>query len=161
VDGDWAYYETLEEWMRSGAFDADAQRSGVQPEEDPTTFNGYVWSLAKGQNFAAGTEPSEDDPAYIRALAYYERRAYGPDYLWDWSGKEGAVQRYEELIRESDDRFHQATTALGAVLANHLLSGADAFLSARLRGEAGLRVTPGSATGRTGWTLALRLRPVR
>ncbi len=161
VDGDWAYYETLEEWTRSGAYDTDPQRSGVQPESDATTFNGYVWSLARGQYFAGGTEPSENDPAYAQALAYYQRRAYGGDYLWDWSGKEGALQRYEGLIRESDDRFHQATTALGAVLANHLLSAADGFLSARLRGEAGLRVVPGSTTARSGWTLTLRLRPAR
>ncbi len=158
VDGDWPYYETLEKWTRSGVYDADPARSGVQPEADPSTYNGYVWSLARGQFLQAG-EPDESDPGYAQALAYYERRAYGAAFLWDWSGKDTALRRYEGLIRDSDDRFHQATTALGAVLANHLLSAADAFVSARLPGDAGLRIAPGTAAGRSGWTLALRLRP--
>jgi len=160
-DGDWAYYETLEEWTRSGAFDADAARAGIQPEEDPTTFNGYVWSLARGQFLPGTGAPDENDPRYARALAYYEARAYGAAFLWDWSGKEGELVRYKALIRESDERFQHATNALGAVLANHLLSATDAFLSTRLPGDAGLRVAPGSRAGRRGWTLAMTLRPAR
>lgn len=161
VDGDWAYYETLEEWTRSGAYDADPSRPGVQPEQDATSFNGYVWSLARGQYLPGDGPPDEGDPRYTRALAYYEERAYGAAYLWDWSGKEGELARYKGLIRESDDRFQRATTALGAVLANHFLSATDAFLSARLPGEAGLRVVPGSALGPRGWTVGMNLRPAR
>ena len=40
VDGDFNYYETLSQWDRSGAFDRDADSSGLQPEQDPSTFNG-------------------------------------------------------------------------------------------------------------------------
>jgi hypothetical protein len=161
IDGDWTYYEKLEEWTRSGAYDADPQRAGVQPEADATTFNGYVWSLARGQFLPGADEPDEDDPRYAQALAYYQGRAYATEFLWDWSGREAARARYEGLIRTSDDRFHQATTALGVVFANHLLAATDAFLSARLPGAASLRVAPGSPAGASGWTLALRVRPTR
>lgn len=160
-DGDWRYYETLEEWTRSGAFDRDPARAGLQPEEDPATFNGAVWELAKGLYFPAGSEPSEADPAYVQALAYYERRAYGAAFLWDWAGKGDALERYRGLIRRSDDRAHQATTALGAVFANHLLAGTDAFISARVPGDAQVRFAPGRRAGRAGWVLLVRFRPSR
>jgi hypothetical protein len=159
TDGSWAYYETLEKWTRSGAWDRDPARTGVQPEDDPDTYNGSIWQRARDLYFPPGSVPSEGDPAYERALAYYAQHAYGEAFLWDWSGKEAALLRYQGLIRTSDDRFRQATTALGAVLANHLLAGVDAWLSARAPAEVRLRVAPGSAVGPAGWTLGVRLRP--
>jgi len=159
TDGSWAYYETLEKWMRSGAYDRDPLRTGVQPEEDTGTYNGFIWQRARDLYFPPGSDPAEGDPAYDRALAYYAQHAYGEAFLWDWSGKEAALLRYQGLIRKSDDRFRQATTALGAVLANHLLSGVDGWLSARAPAEVRLRVAPGSAVGPSGWTFAVRLAP--
>ncbi|MFH1609102.1 MAG: hypothetical protein ABID40_00535, partial [Candidatus Bipolaricaulota bacterium] len=50
----WAYYEALSKWTRSGAFDRDVAQPGLQPEEDPTTFNGSIWSLSKAIHFAGG-----------------------------------------------------------------------------------------------------------
>jgi len=146
-DGPWAYYETLSKWARSGVFDRDAALVGVQPEEDPATFNGSVWALARDIHFG-GRTPSPDDPAWEAALAWYGERAYGDGFLWDWTGSGDALEEYRELIHGSDHRFRQATAALGAVLANHVLSGTDAFLSARLRGTAAVRVAappPGEA----------------
>jgi len=139
-DGPWAYYEALSKWARSGALDRDGALVGVQPEEDPATFNGSVWALARGIYFAGGT-PSPGDPAYEAALAWYLERAYGEGFLWDWTGKGRALDEYRQLIHRSDDRFRQATAFLGAVLANHVLSGTDAFLSARLRGATQVRLT--------------------
>jgi len=139
LDGPWAYYEALSNWTRSGAFDRDAALAGIQPEEDPATFNGSVWALARGIHFAGGT-PSPGEPAYEAAVDWYRERAYGEAFLWDWTGQDDALHEYRGLIRRSDDRFRQATAALGAVLANHALSGADAFLSARLRGATRVRL---------------------
>jgi len=161
ADGDWAYYETLEKWTRSGAYDRDPARTGVQPEEDAGTYNGFIWQRARDLYFPPGSAQSEGDPAYDRALAYYAQHAYGEAFLWDWSGKEAALLRYQALIRRSDDRFRQATTALGAVLANHLLAGVDAWLSARVPAAVELQVRPGTASAPDGWTFGVRLRPCR
>lgn len=129
-DGPWAYYEHLTRWMRSGVFDRDPGTPGVQPEEDPDTFNGRIWSLALSIHGGGGTA-APGDPGFPAALAWYGERAYGDGYLWDWTGKEPQLAEFRRLIDESDQRFRQATTALGAVLANHVLSATDAFLSSR------------------------------
>ena len=69
--------------------------------------------------------------AYQSALAYYDVRAYDSAFLWDWSAVPGGREELGQLISASDDRYRQATTALGLVIANHLISAADAYLSAR------------------------------
>jgi hypothetical protein len=147
VDGDFGYYETLRKWERSGAFDADPGLVGVQPELDPTTFNGSIWALAARIFLQGGVSVPEADPAYQAALAYYHERAYHAAMLWDWSAAPMARAEFGRLIDASDDRFRTATALLGVVLANHLLSAGDAFLAARGRpGRAQLRLVPiGSA----------------
>lgn len=144
-DGPWSYYETLTKWVRSGAFDRDPSTPGIQPEEDPTTFNGSVWSLARALHLGGGAA-GPGDPRHAAAVAWYGERAYGEDFLWDWTGKEPALAEFRDLIDGSDRRFRQATTALGAVLANHLLSAADAFLSSRTPAIPSASVAPGFAT---------------
>lgn len=158
TDGPWSYYEDLSRWQRSGAFDGDGASPGIQPEEDPATFNGSVWRLARDLHFRGGA-PGPGDPAYQAAVAWYQGRAYGDAYLWDWTGQEGAQAEFRDLIHRSDERFRQATTALGAVLANHVLSGADAFLSARVPGALEMRVRPPSSAPWAPLTLTLSWRP--
>lgn len=157
LDGDFEYYETLTKWSRSGSFDLDPGSAGVQPELDPSTYNGSIWSLATGLYLPPGPPPPETDPAYESALAYYQERAYGADQLWDWTAAPGDRQELARLIGASDDRFGQATTILGAVIANHLFSAADAYLSARGRaGPARLRIYPGDGFGGGGgWLVVL------
>jgi hypothetical protein len=133
VDGDFDYYETLSHWTASGSFDSDGLLQGIQPEMDPTTYNGSIWALASQIYLPGGGPLPETDPAYQAALAYYVGRAYGAAFLWDWSATVGGRDRLADLIEETDDRFRQATTALGIVIANHLVSAVDAFLSARGR----------------------------
>lgn len=133
VDGDFEYYETLSKWNASGAFDADAAASGVQPETDASTYNGSIWSLARQIYIPGGGPVPETDPSYQGALDYYQRRAYGPEFLWDWSPVPGGKEELASLIKSADARFRQATTAVGVVIANHLLSAVDAFFSARGR----------------------------
>jgi len=157
VEGAWAYYEAMTEWTRSGAFDSDPTHAGVQPEEDASTFNGAKWALARGIFFPPGSTPTESDPAYQQALAYYEKHAYGPEYLWDWTGKEAGLQQYRHLINLSDQRFRQASATLGAVLANHVLSAIDAYVSARGGPGTGLRVAPEALIGGVRWTISARL----
>lgn len=170
-DGDFDYYEDLSHWERSGAWDRDPQAPGVQPEADSGTFNGSVWELARGLYFPPeGPEPEPGDPTWERAVEYYRERAYGPGFLWDWSGQPASWARFGETIERSDDRFRQATLLTGAVVANHLLSAVDAFVSARLSEAAGqsarLTTRLGARPGRPGAyarldvTLSLRLQPI-
>lgn len=139
-DPAWGYYETLSKWERSGWFDRNPALGGIQPEQDPATFNGSVWQLAVDRSFPRGTIPDPGSPAYASALAWYAEHAWGEPYLWDWSGNPAALAEFKDLIHGSDRGFSQATAALGAVLANHLLSAVDAFVSARIPGETRMNV---------------------
>lgn len=131
VDTDFRYYETLTQWTRSGAFDGDPGTVGIQPETDPATFNGSIWALASGLFLPPGENVPADDPRYLRAMEYYQDRAFGTPLLWDWSGTGSAQDDYADLIRTSDAGFRQATNVLGAIIANHVVSAIDAFVSAR------------------------------
>lgn len=156
VDGDFDYYETLSKWSRSGDFDTDGGLAGVQPEMDPTTYNGSIWALASQIYIPGGGPVPDTDPAYQSALAYYSERAYGDQFLWDWSAVPGGREELGGLIKASDDRFRQATTALGVVIANHLISAADAYLSSRSSGVLPrLRVEPNPLPGGPAWSAVL------
>lgn len=162
VEGDFEYYETLSHWASSGTFDSDPRAPGLQPEPDGGTFNGSVWALARQIHLGGGDAGADgpDAPGYEAALAYYRERAYGPPFLWNWAAAPGGQAELIRLIGESDDRFRQATTVLGAVLANHLISAVDAYVSARgLAPATGLRVSPegdgGGGRWRVQWSLPL------
>jgi len=157
IDGNFDYYERLSKWPRSGAFDADPSRPGIQPELDPAAYNGSIWALAVQIFIPPDQSPPESDPRYQDALAYYERRAYGPALLWDWDGKGAAQADLGRLIEESDDRFRQATTALGLVIANHLVSAVDAYLSGR-GGSGRLRLQVVPDAGRSAWMAVASVR---
>lgn len=157
VDGDFDYYETLGKWLRSGSFDVDAEAPGLQPEGDASTFNGSIWSLARRIYLSGGPDSPPGDPRYQRALDYYRDRAYATELLWDWTGTGEARDTYASLIEQSDRRFRQATNVLGAIIANHVVSAVDAFVTAR--GPvvpAELRVVPSLAARGTRWTTTLR-----
>jgi hypothetical protein len=141
-EGGWEYYEALGSWNRSGVFDADGGQPGVQPEMDPGTYNGAIWELARDLYLPEGAGPTH--PAWARALDYYDRRAIQPAFLWDWSGREEHLMEYRDLIDRSDEALRTATVVFGAVVANHLFSAVDAFVSSRLG-----RPTPVSAN--LGW----------
>jgi hypothetical protein len=157
VDGDFEFYERMSSWRRSGLFDADPGTPGLQPEPDPSTFNGSVWQRARGiYSVMPGQGP--DDPAYRAALDYYASNAYADAFRWDWSDNAEALERFDGLIHESDERFRQATVALGAVIANHLVSAVDAYVSAR---GLALRVAPERGGGAGGVQVTLRWTPLR
>jgi hypothetical protein len=150
IDPGFAYYETLTYWTRSGAFDVDPTTVGVQPESDPATFNGSIWARARA---VYGVPSESTDPggaAYGAALAYYQARAYGTDFLWDWSADPDQQRRFSDLIGRSDERYRQATIALGVVIANHMLAAADAFVATR---SVRLDFSPGVAGA---WDVAFR-----
>ena len=158
VDGDFDYYETLTKWGRSGAFDSDSGSAGIQPEADPATFNGSIWSLATRLFLPDGPSTPPSDPQYQRALDYYELRGYDTDFLWDWTGTGMAQDEYVDLISESDERYRQATNVVGAIIANHVVSAVDAYLSARgVPTPSEIRVAPGMGPSGSRWYADVRI----
>lgn len=158
VDGDFAYYERLSHWTRSGSFDSDAALAGIQPEEDPMAFNGSIWARARSIYAVPGSGADPDHPAYRQALAYYVARAYGPDLLWDWTSNPEDQAAFTGLIAASDDRFRQATTALGVIIANHLVSAIDAYVSGSSRqGASPLSVWAEPTSSGTRWSAWARI----
>jgi hypothetical protein len=137
VDGDFEYYEAMTKHRSSGAYDLDPSVTGVQPETDPETFNGSIWALANEIFFPEDGSPpmGETSDLYIRALNYYLSRAYAPHFAWNWGENDLHQLEFRDLIRSSDENLRRSTTMIGVILANHLLSSVDAFISARLRAE--------------------------
>jgi hypothetical protein len=138
IDGNFEYYEALTEFNSSGAFDADPDRPGVQPEEDADTYNGSIWTLSleiflRGDPEEPVTEGSEQ---YIKALKYYTSRAYAPELAWSWGNEALQQAEFTNLIKRSDENLRRSTAMVGLILANHLLSAVDAWVAAKL-GESG------------------------
>lgn len=128
------YYEAMSNYPGSGSFDADPLAGGIQPEEDEDTFNGTVWALARAIFHPAGSDsvaPTED--AQAAALAYYEEHAIRPPFAWSWGTNLLEKEHFGSLIRRSDEAARAATTLLGVILVNHVVSAVDAMLTARLR----------------------------
>ncbi len=141
-EGDFTYYETMSAWATSGAWDSDPERGGVQPERDPTSYNGSVWALAR-QIYSVDAATPVGSDAYGLALAYYRERGYGPAFLWEWRDGDPDRERFGSLIRRSDGRFGAARRIAWVLASNHLLSALDGFVTARLRslpGRDGLEV---------------------
>ena len=62
-------------------------------------------------------------------------RAYDEPFEWSWTGQSAAWTDYMDLIDSSDGSFRRASQFLGVIIANHLLSGVDAFVTARIQGS--------------------------
>ena len=134
VDGDFEYYEAMTQFRSSGAYDADPGVTGVQPEQDPETFNGSIWTLARQIFFLDDPEQpvTEDSDQYEDALRYYRSRAYTQNFAWSWGSSPLQQDEFTALIRASDENLRRSTTMVGVILANHLLSAVDALVSGRL-----------------------------
>ena len=126
------YYEQMGRWVESGPFDTDPGPALVPPD-DERTYNGQIWELARTTFFPdPAQEPAPDSPEYQRALAFYASRAIGPNFQWSWRNAGLEQDLYRQTISASDEAFRGATTTLGILLVNHLLSAVDAFITARL-----------------------------
>lgn len=140
VDGGFEYYEALTQFQASGAYDIDPDGLGIQPEENPETFNGSIWELAREIFFLdePGTPIDVESEQYKRALQYYLSRAYSPVFAWNWSSSTLQQEEFARLIRSSDENLRRGTTMVGVIIANHLVSAVDALVSGRLLQERAL-----------------------
>lgn len=136
--GPWRYYESMEETRASGAFDLIAG-GDVDPETDETTYNGARWRLARENHWQnPNVAPAANSPEYQRALAEYVRDAVRDEYRWNWN--EGLQQDvYRQTIASANRSSQRATNFFGLMMANHLASTIDAYVSVRVRRFGGVR----------------------
>lgn len=131
--GDFEYYERMEHFVESGAFDLDPSDGQLEPERDEATFNGSVWLLARQTYWEdPATSPPAASRAYRDAVAFYERRAIRPEYRWSWRNAQLEQDLFRRTINASNDAYRQSVQYLGAVIANHVLSTVDAYVTVRL-----------------------------
>ncbi len=126
------YFEEMERFVESGPFDSDAGLPGIQPPGDEGTFNGSIWALARATFLPDPQAPDPNSPEFVRALEFYQQRAVGPNFLWSWRNAGLEQDLFRQAINDSDEAFRRARQQLGLLLANHLLSTLDAFVSHRL-----------------------------
>jgi len=135
--GDWAYYEAMEHSVESGVFDR-VPGGDVDPELDERTYNGKMWLLARTTFWSDPTTPPlTSTAAYRNAINFYQIRAVRKEFRWSWRDAQLEQDIYVRTIRRSNTAFREARRALGLVIANHLLSSVDAFVSLRVEGLEG------------------------
>ncbi len=129
------YYDKMGKFIESGPFSVATDGSLIPPS-DPETFNGDIWALAR-RTFLPDPDGIVDTESveYQRALAFYRRRAIGPNFRWSWRNAGLERDLFRLGIKDSDNAFKRASSQLGALVANHLLSAVDAFISYRLGAE--------------------------
>lgn len=143
--GAWDYYESMEKFLESGAYDR-LPGGVIDPETDETTFNGARWLLARETYWVnAQVAPAVGSPEYQRAMAFYQARAVPTAYRWSW--RDAQLQRdvYAQTIASANRSVQRAVNYVGLIGANHLVSLIDAYVSVRVRrfggaGVAGLRL---------------------
>jgi hypothetical protein len=156
------YYEQMGKFIESGPYDADPG-PGFAPAEDMQTYNGNIWRLASETYFRdPDNPPPEGSVEYQRALAFYQRRAIGPNFVWSWRNAGLEQDLFLRSIEQSDEGFRRATQQLGLLLANHLISAIDAFVTGRLAQggtpvEVRSGIDPGPAGGGPTWSTAVRI----
>ena len=131
--GNFEYYERMEHWIASGVYDGDPG-AGFAPESDTTTFNGKMWSIARTTYWSDPKIPPPVGSAqYEAALRFYRQNAVTPEFQWSWRSAPLHQDVYRRSVRASNDGFRHAAQDIGAVIANHVLSTVDAYISLRLR----------------------------
>lgn len=143
--GQWAYYESMEEKLESGAFDR-IPGGAIDPETDPLTYNGSRWLLARETYWLnPNVNPGVGTPEYARALAKYSREAVTDEYRWSWRDAQLQWDVYKQTIKSANRSYLRSVNLAGVVGANHLASVIDAYISVRIRrfggaGIAGVKV---------------------
>src|SRR5215211_5074027 len=132
-DGDWDYYERMEKFAASGAYDR-VPGGDVDPESDPATYNGSIWLLARQTYWRdPNTVPVPLSPEFQSALAFYTRRAVPADLRWSWVGAAEGFQEYRRSVAASNTAFKRAEQTAGLIIGNHILSAVDAYVAVRMR----------------------------
>ncbi len=149
--GPWAYYEQMEHFIESGVFNL-TPGPVFTPEVDLTTYNGAAWLLARQTYW---TDPNvQPDPAsaeYRKAFAFYTARAVQPQFRWSWRNAQLEQNVYVQTIERANQAARDARLQLGFLIANHLLSMVDAYVTLRVHGGLGAAGTPSSLSATFPW----------
>lgn len=139
--GGWDYYESMEKFLESGAYDL-VPGGVIDPETDGTTYNGARWLLAR-QTFWVNPliAPAVGSLEYQRALAFYQARAVPTAYQWSWRDAQLQQDVYSQTIASANRSVQRAVNYVGLIGANHLVSLIDAYVSVRVRRFGGTGVT--------------------
>lgn len=149
--GPWAYYETMEHYIESGVFDR-FPGGEFSPETDQSTTNGALWLLARQTYWRSpSVEPDHASAEYRRAIAMYIDRAVRPEFRYSWRNAQLEQDLYRRSIAHANQAYRDATTQVAMLIANHLLSGIDAFVTLRLRGGLGASGPPASLSASLRW----------
>jgi hypothetical protein len=141
--GPWSYYESMEHYLESGVFNR-FPGGEFTPESDESTFNGDMWRLARETYWRDPVvTPDKNSQEYRNAIGFYITRAVTPEFRWTWRNAQLEQDLYRRTILNTNQAYRDANLQLGFLIANHLLSAVDAFVTIRLRGGAGA-VIPGS-----------------
>ena len=63
------------------------------------------------------------------------QRAVTPAFLWSWQDAQLEQDVFRRTIARSNDAYRRAAQDLAVVIANHVLSTVDAYVTVRLRGR--------------------------
>lgn len=132
-NGNFEYYERMTHYPEAGRYDLVAG-GGIEPETDSTTYNGAVWLLARRTYWAdPSVSPDTTSIEWRRAVAFYRTRAYDQLYRWSWTHAPLEYSAFIDLIHRSNDANRRALQDLGVIIANHVFSAVDAYITVRLR----------------------------
>ena len=149
--GTWAYYESMEHYVESGAFDR-IPGGALTPESDETTFNGAMWLLARRTYWRdPNVQPATTSGEYQNSINLYIARAVQPEFSWSWRNAQLEQDLYRRSINRANQAYRDARAQLGWLIANHLLSTVDAFVTLRFRGGAGAQGGPTSMSASIPW----------
>ena len=149
--GDFDYYERMEKFVSSGAFDV-IPGGDLNPETDTTTANGAIWLLARQTFWANPSTPPRDEAEYQERGDSFIGPSGHRDYRWSWSNARLEYAEFRRTIRRSNNAYRTSLQDLGVVIANHALSTVDAFITVTTAASRGsgiaavraLRVIPDS-----------------
>jgi hypothetical protein len=149
--GTWAYYESMEHYKESGVFNL-TPGGAFTPEVDATTYNGASWLLAR-QTFWSdpNVQPALTSSEYVKAFAFYTARAVQPQFRWSWTNAQLEWDVYIQTIAERNQAARDARMNLGILLANHILSMVDSYVTLRVHGGLGAQHDPARLSASIPW----------
>jgi hypothetical protein len=131
--GSWDYYESMEKYLESGAYDR-LPGGALDPETDETTYNGARWLLARQTYWVnPAVAPAVGSQEYQRALAFYQSRAVQAAFQWSWRDAQLERDVYAQTIASANRSGQRAVNYVGLIGANHLVSLIDAYVNVRVR----------------------------
>jgi hypothetical protein len=148
IKGDWDYYEHMSQYRRSGRYDRDLNSDyhvtsnirDLDPETEwDDSFNYRQWGISRINYLRPDPENPEvyvgTSADTVAAKEYYAAIAVTEAYAWDWGPPEfgGTANRnqFARIIDDANSAFRKASFSVGMLLANHVVSTVDAYISVK------------------------------